>query len=89
MADGDPAWTRLEPRGRRELQQGLDRAGLDADAVWVDYLTLGGALSAEQLVAAVAGRRPLARRDHDLLAHAVNERLPADRPRVPYSDQLG
>jgi hypothetical protein len=87
MVDGDPDWTRAEARGRRELQAGLARAGLDADALWVDYLTLGGALSAAELAAAVAGRRPLARRDHDLLAHAVNERTPDTR--VPYSDQLG
>lgn len=84
---GDAEWTAAEPRGRRELQDGLVRAGLDADAVWVDYLTLGGALSAEELAAGVA-HGPLARRDHDLLAHAVNERLP-DGTQVPYSDQLG
>jgi hypothetical protein len=86
---GDPEWTMAEARGRRALQDGLARAGLDADAVWVDYLTLGGALSAEDLVAAVAGGLPLSRRDHDLLAHAVNERMPPDGTQVPYSDQLG
>ncbi|WP_181783590.1 hypothetical protein [Pseudonocardia pini] len=87
-AAGDPGWARLEPRARLVLQEGLTRGGLLPDELWVDYLTLGGALTAEELTAAVAGARPLRRRDHDLLAHSVNERLPADVPRIPYSDQV-
>ncbi|WP_345413521.1 hypothetical protein [Pseudonocardia xishanensis] len=93
MADpprsGDPDWDRREMLARRHLQDGLARGGLVPDAVWVDYLTLGGGLSAEDLAAAVTGDLPLRRRDHDLLAHAVNERLAADVERVPYSDQIG
>ena len=86
--DGDPGWARCEPFARRFLQDGLTRGGLLPESVWVDYLTLGGGLSAADLTAVVAGQRPLHRRDHDLLAHAVNERLPADVERVPYSDEI-
>jgi hypothetical protein len=87
-ATGDPGWARLEPQARLILQEGLTRGGLLPDELWVDYLTLGGALSPDELTAAVAGSRPLLRRDHDLLAHSVNERLPEGVPRVPYSDQV-
>jgi hypothetical protein len=60
------------------LERGRDMAGLSVDALWCDYMGLGGDASAAELGEMLRGKRPLARLDHDLVAQALNERFADD-----------
>jgi hypothetical protein len=68
----------------------LDRARVDAglspDELWMRYFELGGMSTALQVDAFLHGALVPAIHDHDLLAHALNERfveLGGNHP-VPY-----
>lgn len=55
-----------------ELQDGVARAALEPDDLWLRYVGLGGSLSAKGLAAALSGEVVLPA-DHDYVARALNE----------------
>lgn len=64
--------------------------GLSLDQLWVDYFTLGGSLSPQQIKAFLSGEHTLLDHDHDLLVHALNEHFidqDQDHP-LGYADEL-
>ncbi len=70
----------------------LDRhrrdAGLSYGELWLRYFELGGMASALELQAIVHGALQTSAHDHDVIAHALNERfaeLGGNHP-VPYAD---
>jgi hypothetical protein len=70
----------------------LDRfrldAGLSHGELWLRYFELGGMSTAIQLEAILYGALAPSSRDHDMIAHALNERfveLGGNHP-VPYAD---
>jgi hypothetical protein len=74
------------------LTDTLDRYRRDADLsrseLWLRYFELGGMSSALQLEAFLYGALQPSSHDHDVIAHALNERfseLGGDHP-VPYFD---
>ena len=71
----------------------LDRhrqdAGLSYGELWLRYFELGGMASALELQAIVHGALRTNAHDHDVIAHALNERfaeLGGNHP-VPYADE--
>jgi hypothetical protein len=64
--------------------------GLSLDQLWVDYFTLGGSLSPNQIKAFLSGEHPLVDHDHDLLVHALNEHFIDQGKNHPlgYADEL-
>ena len=61
-------------------------AGLTTDELWVRYFALGGMSSAIELDAYLLGALSATDHDHDVIAHALNERfveLGRNHP-VPY-----
>lgn len=63
-------------------------AGLSQSELWLRYFELGGMSSAFQLEACLHGALRPSAHDHDVIAHALNERfteLGENHP-VPYSD---
>jgi hypothetical protein len=74
-----------EPPGDRLNQARLD-AGLSLAELWLRYFELGGMRSPLEVEAYVYGALQPTDHDHDVLAHAINERfveLGGDHP-VPY-----
>ena len=68
------------------LEQARSAAGLSHDELWMRYFELGGMSTALQVNAFLYGALVPTVHDHDLLAHAINERsveLGANHP-VPY-----
>jgi len=55
------------------LRQAQEMAGYDDAALWQAYFALGGNQSAERLLRMLDGTAPLDRREHDLIALALNE----------------
>ncbi len=77
MIDGPPD---LLDRHRRE-------AKLSHSELWMRYFQLGGMCSSPQLQAFLDGALEPSDRDHDIIAHAINERfveLGGSHP-VPYT----
>ncbi len=67
------------------------RAGFTPSELWWAYFTLGGNATPRTVARYLAGSIEPHRTDHDLLAHALNERLTQlgqDSP-VPYFSQRG
>jgi len=63
-------------------------AGLSHGELWLRYFELGGMSSVLQVEAFVCGALTPSRHDHDVLAHALNERfveLGGNHP-VPYQE---
>lgn len=60
---------------RWSLDGARREAGLSMDDLWVRYIGLSGSASAMMMSAFVAGAVPPTRRDHDLVAQALNERF--------------
>jgi hypothetical protein len=63
-------------------------AGLTHSELWLRYFEMGGMSSAFQVEAFVYGALEPSPHDHDVLAHALNERfteLGGDHP-VPYAE---
>lgn len=62
------------------------QAGFSVIELWLAYLGLGGLAMPPDIVAILSGELRAGRRDHDLLAQALNERfadMNLDHP-VPY-----
>jgi hypothetical protein len=63
-------------------------AGLNLDELWLRYFELGGMSTAVELEAHLHGALTPTSHDHDLIAHALNERfveLGRNHP-VPYAN---
>nr|AKA59455.1 serine phosphatase [uncultured bacterium AR_456] len=75
---------------RRSLSTAFQHARLSADQLWLRYFALGGEAGPLEVHAYVHGRTELPARQHDMLAHAVNERLDelASTRRASYSRML-
>ena len=70
------------------LDQGRRGAGLTHGELWLRYFTLGGMSSALQVEAFCYGALQPSDHDHNVIAHAINERfseLGGDHP-VAYTD---
>jgi hypothetical protein len=73
--------------------EGLDRgrrlAGLSMMDLWVAYIGLGGTMP-ETVVQGYLGGGPTPPREHDLIAHAINERLAdvGSPQRMTYVEEL-
>lgn len=80
------------PRGlpSAALQTSVDRTGLSLEELWMRYFALGGSADIVELDAHLAGLAPLPPDEHDLLAHAVNERLDELllEHRIPYRRRI-
>jgi hypothetical protein len=64
----------------------FDAAELSVDALWLRYFALGGDAGRFEIDAYLNGAIALPPMQHDLLAHAINERLDEiTPPRAPYS----
>lgn len=76
------------PAHRRFLDA-LGATGLSLGALWMRYFALGrdaGEVEVEAYVSGLISMPPL---EHDVLAHAINERLDEIAPpRAPYSESL-
>ena len=69
------------------LDQLRRQAGLTLEQLWLRYFALGGSRPALELEAVLHGALLADAHDHDVLAHALNERfteLGGDHP-VPYA----
>ena len=72
------------------LNRSRKDAGLSHGELWLRYFALGGMSSALQLEAYLYGALQFSSHDHDVIAHALNERfaeLGANHP-VPYADDV-
>ena len=74
-------------RGRAALTEACRRGQLDVAQLWFRFIALGGDADPLEMEAYLLGLMPLDDLQHDILAHALNERLaelglPRD---VPYT----
>jgi len=72
------------------LDQARRDAGLSHSELWLRYFELGGMSTAFQVEAFLYGALRPSANDHDLVAHALNERfgeLGGNHP-VPYSEDV-
>lgn len=64
----------------------FEAADLTIDDLWLRYFAMGGAASTFELDAYLNGALALPALQHDIVAHAINERLDEIAPpRAPYS----
>lgn len=71
-----------------DLNAARTDAGLSITELWLRYFALGGNSTALQVEAYLYGALTPSAHDHDVVAHAINERffeLGADHP-VPYAE---
>ena len=74
---------------RRQLLAALRASELGVEELWLRYFALGGEVGKMEIEAYLNGLLPLPRLQHDLLAHAINERLDEIAPpRAPYAAEL-
>lgn len=57
------------------LEAALNVSGLSIGQLWLDYVSLGGTSSQDELGAIVDGTTNMGRIEHDFIALALNERL--------------
>ena len=57
------------------LEAAFSVSGLSIGQLWLDYVSLGGTRSQDELAAMVDGTTNIGRDEHDLIAVALNERL--------------
>ncbi|MGH3503335.1 MAG: hypothetical protein ACRDQA_20930 [Nocardioidaceae bacterium] len=75
---------------RRRLVEAFKACELSAEEVWIRYFALGGVAGMTEIDAYINGLMPMAPAQHDVLAHAINERLDElAPPRAPYTDDIG
>ncbi|MCW2684474.1 MAG: protein serine/threonine phosphatase [Blastococcus sp.] len=76
-----------EDEERSALQAAYEHADLSLEQLWMRYFALGGDADLVDVDAHVSGLLALAPSQHDMLAHAINERLDevVAQHRVPYS----
>ena len=73
---------------KNQLNQACTDAGLTHGELWLRYFELGGMSTAFQLEAVLYGALEPSSRDHNVIAHALNERfveLGGNHP-VPYDE---
>lgn len=74
---------------RRQLLAALRASELGVEELWLRYFALGGEVGKMEIEAYLNGLLPLSRVQHDLIAHAINERLDEIAPpRAPYAAEL-
>jgi hypothetical protein len=70
---------------QRQLTEAFAAAELSVEELWLRYFALGGDAGKVEIEAYLAGLMPLASLQHNILAHAINERLDElGPPRAPY-----
>lgn len=70
----------------KRFHDAFDAADLTVDELWLRYFSLGGNAGRFELDAYLNGAIALPPMQHDMLAHAINERLDEIAPpRAPYS----
>jgi hypothetical protein len=74
-------------RAEPELVNAVIASDLTVKDLWLRYLALGGSRTRQDLQNYLSGDSAWVARDHDMLAHALNEHLRAcgSRYSVPYS----
>ena len=76
----------ISPHGT-QLRDAYDAAKISVPDLWLRYFALGGEASEMEVDAYLNGAMALTAFQHDMLAHAINERLDEmTPPRAPYSD---
>ena len=60
---------------RQNLESGREQSGLGIHDLWLECLGMGFAGSVEKLQEILDGTEALSRRDYDLIAQCLNERL--------------
>jgi hypothetical protein len=74
----------------RRLHDAFEAADLTVDELWLRYFSFGGEAGRLEVDAYVNGAIAMPPVQHDMLAHAINERLDEiTPPRAPYSDDSG
>jgi len=77
----------------RGLAEAFAGSKLTVEELWLRYFALGGDAGKVEVEAYLAGLMPLSSLQHNILAHAVNERLdelgPRRAPYLPDSDTSG
>lgn len=73
----------------KRFRAAFDAADVSVDDLWLRYFSLGGDVGRFEMDAYLNGAITLPPLQHDMLAHAINERLDEIAPpRAPYSDEL-
>jgi len=76
---------RRQDTHQRELEKAFRHAELTVQELWLRYLALGGDAGPTEIEAYLYGLMPFSPFEHNVLAHAVNERLDQlPPPRAPY-----
>ena len=70
----------------RSLAEAFTNTRLTLEELWLRYFALGGDAGKVEIEAYLAGLMPLPSLQHNILAHAINERLDelGPPPRAPY-----
>ena len=78
-------------RGGRQIKAGCLALGLSLVELWCLYFALGGSATPAEMADYLEDRVTLPFVEHDMLAHALNERFSARGTGypVPYADDLG
>jgi hypothetical protein len=77
------------PRLHRQFHEAFEAATITVEELWLRYFSLGGEAGLYELDAYLNGALDLPSAQHDILAHAINERLDEIAPpRAPYSDDF-
>lgn len=75
--------------GYRRFLGAFEASGLSVDELWLRYFALGGEAGEVEVEAYLSGLMLMTPLQHDILAHAINERLDEIAPeRAPYSADL-
>ena len=70
---------------QRRLTEAFSAAELSVEELWLRYFAIGGDAGKVEIEAYLAGLMPLPSLQHNILAHAINERLDELGPRrAPY-----
>jgi hypothetical protein len=73
----------------KRFRDAYEAADLTVDELWLRYFALGGSAGRLEIDAYVNGAIALQPFEHDMVAHAINERLAElAPPRAPYSDEF-
>jgi hypothetical protein len=71
----------------QQFREAFDAADLTVEELWVRYFSFGGDAGQMEIDAYLNGAIAMPPMQHDMLAHAINERLDEIAPgRAPYSD---
>lgn len=74
---------------RHRLLAAVRAGGLSMEQLWLRYFALGGDVGRVEVEAYLSALMPLSALQHDMLAHAINERLDEIAPpRVPYAAEF-